>query len=310
MLRVPISTLALLVGILVATRSVHCIRGASTHYPSPNTRQIETFDFGVPNLDLWVGIDRALKFFDQICNQPHNSDSEVSGAYNPLTNEFMTWTDYLATAGKYSSPEVFYAAHGPWHTFRGECFWAPYNTCVETGPWTQSWHYSNKKHGRSQSRWIKFDYDDPGFEARTSVPSWVEKCADRQNIATLLEKLNIGLETVITVWEALRHPEPQTVKFAEKVQVRGCSEYYMTVSRVFRTVRANRVFFVAGWFYIDNNGHGREGKGWMDFGMEFVHVQSLSAWIEGIGLQRQGPEPESYLKVVHHDVDLPPESCT
>jgi hypothetical protein len=311
MLRVLISPLAVLVAILVATRSVHCPpRKMTTLYPDPNIREIETFDFGISNLDLAVGPDKALEFFDQICNQPLDSDGYVSGAYNPSTNKFMTWTKYLAT-GHYS-PQVFYAAHGPWHTFRGHCFWNQYNTSVQNGPRTETRHYINKSIADT-STWIEIHYDDPGFEARTSVPSWVEKCTDRQSMAKLFQDL-VGLETIQTVWESLRHPEPQTRHYPGLYyNMPPCTARFLSVTRVVRTVRVTRVFSVTGWFYFVSDGHssvGREAKGWMGLGDEFNFVQSLSAWIDGIGLQRQKPEPESYLKVQQLVYDLPPEECS
>jgi hypothetical protein len=296
---------AILVAIPVATRLVHCVRTlrpSTTWNPERNRRQMQTPDFHIQDLDLLVGPEMGLKFFDQICEQPLDSDGGVSGAYNPTTNEFMTWTAYLATVGRNYNPNVFHAAHRQWHTFRGECFWNQYQTYVEDGPTTKGPSFLNNQ-PTYQTRPVYVQYYDPGFEARTSIPSWVEACKDRQYIITLFENL-VGLERVITVWEALRNPEPQIRMFRRKQSLIPFSSFHFTVTTVVRTVRVTRVFFVTGWFSTDQNNQGMVGTGWMGWGAQFIHVQSPSAWIEGIGLQRQRPDPASYVHIADNDVSL------
>jgi hypothetical protein len=300
---------AMLVAMLVATRSVDGVgpKPSTTFYPDRDTRHIETFDFGAWNIDLAVGPDTALEFFDQICEQEPDSDGYVSGAYNPSINEFKTWINYLKIAAENHSPNDIYAAHGQWHTFRGKCIWNQYKTYVENGATTEGHHFLNRHLTRPDKHRVRMDYPDPGFEARTSIPSWVEKCKDRQLIAGLFESLR-GLEQVITVWESLRHLEPQMMVVEEQHSFRRCSEFFYTVTRVVRAVRMNRVLFISGWFYMDGN-HGVAGKGWMGLGVEFEYVTSLGAWIDGLGLQRQRPDPASYLHIQRHDLDLPLEQC-
>lgn len=311
---VPISTtLALVVVILVTMRSVRC-QPSTVHYPPPNTRRIETFFFGVLNLDelLLNPAHPALDFFDQICEQPFDSNGHVSGAYNPGTGEFKTWADYLATEGQHSNPNVFYAAHGMWNTFRGKCFWSPHNTSISDGPRTESPHWRNARLIRTSQRKVGFDYDDPGFVAQTSVPSWTARCSNHRSMASLFQGMP-GIETIKTVWAGLRYPIPRTRYYGpEFVKIGPCHVYHFTVTRVVRTVRLVRVLFVTAWFY--NNGVGAvEGEGWMDMGPQCQYVGSFSAWIDGSGLEMQAPDRTvtvaSYLNLEPHHDKLPIHEC-
>jgi hypothetical protein len=283
---------------LLSTRSVD-----SLSQPAERTQNI-FFVLNAENLDPLIGAGAAVNLISYLCSQPDDGIHEgmVSGAFNTLTREFMTWEQYRNTIGRDNDINTFYAAKAPWQTFWGKCDVKPHSTWCERGPTT----FGNKRKNLTptgSARYLEIAIEIPAFAGYTTLPSVQPYAGNPLAMNALFSSL--GLPPSMTRgWTGLHRMNPVTQKHNHNVWVPGRMEKWFMATTSFRIVRAVEVFEVHqyNWNVAGDQG---TADSWMNFGDGWESVYSSSGYIDGRGIHQQLPDSDSYvgLYILFDDLD-------
>jgi hypothetical protein len=295
-MRLSISAAVILAALLVSTRLVH------------SQRQFEFFDNSlISNLDETdLGPEKALSLIDKLCSQEKDAENMVSGAVNILSGDFLNWTDYRKGPGQYYDINHYYAAHTPWETFKGTCFFHQYATWYKDGVTSEGTHRENTE-PKYQTRHLPINVEIPGFTAETSIPSQMGPVQDRLTALNIFRNLRGLPEKILMLWIGFTiWTEPQMRYHNLAKTVPGCSDNWLTATTVERFVRVRWVFKV-DHFNFDYSTGGDSVDSWEGRGSGWKYVTSSSAWIDGHGIAKQTPDDLSYIHLQALHTALPAE---
>jgi hypothetical protein len=250
--------------------------------------------------------DLALDLIDRLCSQPFDERRGfgiVSGALNIDTAEFKTWDQYRASYEGVNGNGLFNFANGPWHTFWGRCSLKLWSTRFERGTASRGTWSSNLSNVQVPPlppliRISKIDVIIPGFGASTSMPSWMARCQNRQNMADAFTTLLLaeGQGNIVRFWPALDKVEEEFVHKDVGVPVESQKRGRIVTSTCLRVVQAVQIFEVGGWFWHYSDNQSGVGTTWLSLGPthgDWKIVYTKSAHVEGFGPNAQLPPPGS-----------------
>jgi hypothetical protein len=279
---------------------------------SANPRQYEVFDNPlVQDLDdTEMGPQKALALIDRLCGQlqPEDEDIKVSGAINVLTWDFLPWAEYIHGPGAGQDITKYYAAHAPWQTFNGSCFFNQYGTWYEDGE-TSTGTVRTNLGWVPQTRRLPIKIQVPGFSGMTSLPSMLQRVQNPLSVLSIFRDLDGLPEDLLFGWVGFTqsiYPQEIYKEFAPRVP--ACTEAWITATIVERFVRVLWTFHVETYNYNSALEQGSVGS-WRNKGYEWQYVWSTSGWVDGRGVARQLPTEDSYFNTEPHYLALPPDEC-
>jgi hypothetical protein len=293
---------------LLSTRSVYSQLAGSIggYHPGEQMGATRFFELDAANLDLSIGADAALSLISYLCSQPQDGihgDRVVSGAYNIVTHDFLTWADYRSTVGADNDINTFYAAKHPWETFWGKCTGKPQYAWFERGPTTFGLPYRNLQNSDG-TRHVKIAVDIPAFAGYTTIRPWEPDAKSPELMKIFFTNLGLPAD-MIWGWTGLQRMELAVEECSLSLRFLRRTEKQLMASTVFQTVRAVPVFQVHqyNWNREDSQG---TADSWRDLGDAWKSVYSSSGYIEGKGIHVQLPDLSSYFTLNVIQRDLPP----
>jgi hypothetical protein len=282
-------------------KQLHTVAAVLLLFPNFGLTQHRFFEISldIQAMDLVYSPDRlldmgtAFSLIDEICGQvPEESDPTdfiVSGAYNMKNGDFMAWSEYFDTIGKYNGYPRFYWATGDWHTFTGTCslkpalIWAE-NSYKSYGSWV--W---NGARPDGANRLSRLEIRLSGFSAVTETSSWRSRCANVDQMARTFRAMPEIPGEVKKIWKGLDLREESSPVFRQSIRVpyRHFGQAVATTNVL--VVQAYLVLNVQRWYWYYEPERSGVSTGWQGMEGLWNYVYADLAWVQASGLVEQRP---------------------
>jgi len=280
-------------------KPLHTIAAVLLLFPNSGLTQERMYEgsLNIQAMDLATSPDGLLNgvtasvFIDDICSQAPEgapADFVVSGAYNMVTGDFMTWNVYINTVGQFGHPQFFWAT-GHWHTFMGTCSLKPASIWAENSYRSEGrWAYNTARD--TAGRHSPIDIRLPGFSAQTPTNSWRSRCENVDLMADTFRAMPELSDSTKKNWKGLNLRVESTVFYKKPIQLPYRHKGMVVATTNVLVVHAKVVLNVQRWYWYYEPESCGVTVGWQGMDGLWNYVYADRAWVEAKGLVQQEPE--------------------
>jgi len=281
-------------------KQLHTIAAVLLLFPNSGLTQERMYEafLNIRAKDLATSPDGLLNrgtasiLIDNICGQAPDgapADFVVSGAYNMVTGNFMTWNQFINTVGLFGNPQ-FNRAIGHWHTFTGTCSLKPTSLWAENSYRSEGTWTFNTAGPNASSRRSRIDIRLPGFSARTSTNSWRSRCDSVDLMADTFRAMPQLSDYTKKIWKGLDLRVESTIPYTKYIQVPNRHKGMIVATTNVLVVHAQLVLNVQRWYWYYEPEWCGITVGWQGMEGLWNYVYADRAWVEARGLVQMAPE--------------------